>query len=79
MVLGKFLPPHLGHVYLIEFAREYVDDLSVVVGTLRAEPIPGELRFLWMRELFPDVRVVHLTDENPQHPEEHPEFWRIWQ
>ncbi len=78
MVLGKFMPPHLGHVYLVEFARNYVAQLTVVVGTLRAEPIPGELRFRWMRELFPDVNVVHLTDENPQEPKEHPDFWRIW-
>ncbi len=78
MVLGKFLPPHLGHVYLVDFARRYVDELTVVVGTLQAEPIPGEQRCAWMRELFPDARVVHLTDENPQHPEEHPDFWHIW-
>jgi HTH-type transcriptional regulator, transcriptional repressor of NAD biosynthesis genes len=78
MVLGKFMPPHLGHVYLVEFARNYVDQLTVVVGTLQAEPIPGELRFRWMRELFPDVNVVHHTDENPQEPAEHPDFWRIW-
>src|SRR5918912_2793574 len=31
-----------------------------------------------MRELFPGARVVHLTDENPQEPAEHPDFWRIW-
>jgi HTH-type transcriptional regulator, transcriptional repressor of NAD biosynthesis genes len=78
MVLGKFMPPHAGHVYLIEFARRFADDLSVVVGTLAAEPIAGELRYRWVRELFPDVRVIHLTDENPQYPEEHPDFWEIW-
>jgi HTH-type transcriptional repressor of NAD biosynthesis genes len=79
MVLGKFLPPHAGHVYLCEFARRWVDDLTIVVGTLKAEPIPGETRFAWMRELFPFDRVVHLTDENPQDPSEHPDFWSIWQ
>ncbi len=78
LVLGKFLPPHLGHVYLVDFARRYADDLIVVVGTLAAEPIPGALRHAWMRELFPDVTVLHLTDENPQHPHEHPAFWDIW-
>jgi NadR type nicotinamide-nucleotide adenylyltransferase len=31
-----------------------------------------------MRELFPETQVLHLTDENPQHPDEHPDFWRIW-
>jgi NadR type nicotinamide-nucleotide adenylyltransferase len=78
MVLGKFMPPHAGHVHLVEFARAFVDDLTVVVGTLAREPIPGALRHAWMRELFPTVRVVHLTDENPQDPSEHPEFWEIW-
>src|SRR5258708_4010315 len=78
MVLGKFMPPHLGHVYLVEFARHCVDALTVVVGSLPSEPIPGELRYQWMRELFPDVNVVHLTDENPQKPEEHADFWNIW-
>jgi HTH-type transcriptional repressor of NAD biosynthesis genes len=78
LVLGKFMPPHAGHVYLCEFARRWVDELTIVVGTLQAEPIPGELRFAWMRELFPFDRVVCLTDENPQDPSEHPEFWSIW-
>jgi NadR type nicotinamide-nucleotide adenylyltransferase len=78
MVLGKFMPPHAGHVHLVHFARAFVDDLTVVVGTLAREPIPGALRHAWMRELFPNVRVVHLTDENPQEPSEHPQFWDIW-
>lgn len=78
MVLGKFLPPHLGHVYLCEFARSYVDELCVVVGTLKREPIPGALRHRWMTELVPGARVVHLDEELPQDPSEHPEFWRLW-
>jgi len=78
IVLGKFLPPHLGHLYLVDFARHYAEDVTVVVGSLKHEPIPGEVRFAWMQELCSQVRVVHLTDENPQLPEEHPDFWSIW-
>lgn len=78
LVLGKFLPPHRGHVYLCEFARTYVDELTVVVGTLKSEPIPGALRHQWMRELVPGARVIHLDEELPQDPSEHPEFWRVW-
>lgn len=78
MVLGKFMPPHLGHLHLVDVARGWVDDLTVVVGSLPSEPIPGELRVMWMRELFPDVRVVHLPDDNPQVPDEHADFWGIW-
>lgn len=79
MVLGKFMPPHLGHQYLVDFARHYTDELTVVVEHVRNEPIPSTLRFQWMRELFPSVNVVHLQEENPQDPSEHPEFWAIWQ
>ena len=78
MVLGKFLPPHAGHQYLIDFATESVDRLYVVVGTLKREPIPGGLRYEWMRELNPRADVLHLTDEIPQEPHEHPDFWGIW-
>jgi NadR type nicotinamide-nucleotide adenylyltransferase len=78
MLLGKFMPPHLGHVYLGEFASRCVDRLSIVVCSLASEPIPGELRFRWMRELFPFDHVVHLTDDLPQQPSEHPDFWDLW-
>ncbi len=78
MVLGKFLPPHAGHLYLAEVARSWVDQLTIVVGSLPSEPIPGETRVRWMRELFPFDQVVHLPDELPQHPDEHPDFWTLW-
>ncbi len=81
MVLGKFMPPHLGHRYLVDFARHYCDNLTVVVGTLAAEPIPGQLRYRWICELFAGsgVEVVHLDRELPQEPAEHPDFWDLWQ
>lgn len=77
-LLGKFLPPHRGHQYLIEFARAYVDRLTVLVCTIEREPIPGRLRYQWMCEAFPGVDLVHHTDEIPQAPQEHPQFWDIW-
>jgi NadR type nicotinamide-nucleotide adenylyltransferase len=78
MLLGKFLPPHYGHVYLGDFARHFVRDLTIVVGTLEREPIPGLLRYQWMKQLFPGVNVVHLDRELPQDPSEHPDFWQLW-
>lgn len=77
-VLGKFYPPHRGHVHLIESARKKVDRLIVIIGSLKKEIIPGEIRFQWMKETFPGLEIYHLTDENPQYPEEHPDFWNIW-
>ncbi len=78
LILGKFMPPHLGHCYLVDFARAYVDELTVLVCSIEREPIPGTLRYDWTRRLFPDARVVHVSDEVPQAPDEHPDFWPIW-
>jgi NadR type nicotinamide-nucleotide adenylyltransferase len=77
-ILGKFLPPHRGHLYLIEQASQQVDKLTVLVCSLVSEPIAGELRVRWLRELFPHVDFHHCTDENPSYPHEHPDFWNIW-
>lgn len=77
-VLGKFMPLHAGHERLIDFAKSECSGLTVMVGSLRNEPIPGELRFQWIKKTNPDICVVHCTDENPQTPEEHPDFWTIW-
>ncbi len=78
MVLGKFLPPHHGHLHLCEAARAMCDELTIVVGSLPDEPIPGEQRVAWLRALVPGARVVHLATALPQDPSEHPEFWRLW-
>lgn len=73
MLLGKFLPPHRGHEYMIEFARRLVDELTVQVCTVEREPIPGVLRYQWMRDHFGGVKIVHNDDENPQTPADDPE------
>src|SRR5688500_11096658 len=78
LVLGKFLPYHAGHAHLIRSARASVDHLSVLVCSLPDDPIPGALRYRWVRDAHQDCDVVHVTDEVPQAPEEHPEFWPIW-
>ena len=80
LVLGKFMPPHAGHLHLVRTAMTAVDQLTVMVCSIKAEPIPGYLRFGWMKSIFPEasIRVIHVTDENPQAPEDHPNFWSIW-
>lgn len=78
LVIGKFMPPHLGHQYLIDFAKTYVDDLTVMVCTTKNEPINGEQRYKWVKEMFPNANVIHNDDENPADPKDHPRFWKIW-
>lgn len=77
-MLGKFLPPHAGHLRLLRFARQMVDELDVVVASLPTEPIDGALRARWMAELCPGATVYHLTDELPSTPEESLDFWEQW-
>ncbi|EFH79701.1 AAA family ATPase [Ktedonobacter racemifer] len=77
LVLGRFIPPHLGHQYLIDFAQNYVDDLLLVVGTRPTDEIDGELRVAWIKEMAPWARVIRVNDENPE--ETDPRYWQIWE
>ena len=77
-LLGKFMPPHAGHVTLIQSARALVDDLTVLLCSLPDDPIAGETRLEWMRRMFPDCRIVHHSQPVPQAPAEDPDFWEIW-
>jgi NadR type nicotinamide-nucleotide adenylyltransferase len=78
LVLGKFMPPHAGHVHLCETARRVVDKLTILICWLPDDPIPGPQRLEWMRELFPDCRVICHDAVVPQAPDEHPDIWPIW-
>ena len=77
-LLGKFLPPHAGHVFMCETAALLCDQLTVLVCSIDAEPIPGALRAAWMADLLPGCRVLHMHREIPQEPADHPDFWAIW-
>jgi HTH-type transcriptional repressor of NAD biosynthesis genes len=79
-LLGKFLPPHRGHEYLIRFAQAWMGEapLTVLLCSLPGDPIPGELRLRWLRELAPAADLRHCTELLPQEPADHPEFWAIW-
>jgi NadR type nicotinamide-nucleotide adenylyltransferase len=78
LVLGKFLPYHAGHAHLIRSARAGCSELTVLVCSIRREPIPGVLRYQWVRDAHPDCRVLHVAEEIPQSPDESPDFWPIW-
>lgn len=77
-LLGKFMPLHAGHMALIRAARTLVDELTVLVCWLPDDPIAGEARLAWMRELLPDCRVLGHGDSVPQAPRDSPDFWPVW-
>ena len=78
LVVGKFLPYHAGHAHLIAEACRQVDQLTVLVCSIAAEPIDGRLRHGWVFRSHRDCRVLHMAEEVPQAPEESPSFWPIW-
>jgi NadR type nicotinamide-nucleotide adenylyltransferase len=78
VIIGRFMPPHSGHQYLVDFGRNMCDHLAVLVCTLRSEPVPGELRYRWMQELFPDVEMIHITEEIPEARKDSPTAIPIW-
>lgn len=91
IILGKFLPPHKGHFWLIDKALEKSEHLTILVCALndivvdgkviiKREAIPGWQRQAWLKEAYQDqnVNVVLVTAENPQQPDDHDLFWDIW-
>ena len=77
-LLGKFMPPHAGHVSLVSAAQELVDELTILVCWLPDDPIPGLQRLSWMEELFPGCRVAGHGEAVPQESSESVAFWPIW-
>lgn len=62
VVVGKFLPPHGGHKHLIDTARARCARLEVLCCVKADDPIPGELRVAWLREIHPDCLVHFVVD-----------------
>ncbi|MCL6682317.1 AAA family ATPase [Sphingomonas alba] len=77
-ILGKFLPPHAGHVTLIQAARALVDELTILVCSTPGDTIPGEERVQWLRQLFPTCTIAWHNEELPRHSSDSPDFWKIW-
>jgi HTH-type transcriptional repressor of NAD biosynthesis genes len=80
LILGKFYPPHTGHLHLISEAKKQCNHLTVIIATLQREEIAGSLRYSFLKELIldPNIEIIWIQDENPQFPEEHLDFWEIW-
>ncbi|NUU18778.1 AAA family ATPase [Cellulomonas humilata] len=65
LVIGKFYPPHAGHLALVRAALSRCDRVTVqVLGTSR-ESLPPELRASWLRTELPGAHVVAALDETP--------------
>ncbi len=72
VVIGKFLPPHHGHEFLIRTGLSQCAELAVIVCGKPTDPIPPHLRAEWLRELFPSAEVVLIDDRYDENDS------RIW-
>lgn len=85
IVLMTALVPTIGHKYLIDFAKNLLEDATdkvhVIVGTMDCEPVTGPERWFTIHNTYkhnPRVVVHNLHRDVPQEPSEHPDFWNVW-
>lgn len=72
LVIGKFLPPHLGHRYIIETALAQCSRVVVILCGKPTDPIPPHLRASWLKELVPAAEILVIDD---RYDENDTEVW----
>ncbi|MES2709674.1 MAG: AAA family ATPase [Verrucomicrobiota bacterium] len=72
VVIGKFLPPHRGHHFLIDTALSQCGRVEVIICEKPNDPIPGNLRAAWLRENHPAAKVRVIDDRYDENDS------RIW-
>ena len=85
LVLGKFYPPHNGHLYLIDTAIENSEVVHVLACHNPTQTIPGKLRVKALQEIYesnPNV-IIHSVDDGDMPQYEHEcksldEFYGYW-
>lgn len=74
LVLGKFYPPHNGHLYLIDTAIEHSEKVNLLVCYNDTQSIPGDIRYDTLKSIYEDNDniSIHLVDDGllPQHENE---------
>lgn len=64
MAVGKFNPPHLGHVHLLTVGAGRVDHLHVLLCDRPDQTIPAADRASWLADALPDNVTVHVTPDD---------------
>lgn len=68
VVVGKFLPPHRGHSYLIESALAGADRVVVIVCARDDDGVPARRRAAALRRLHPAATVLVTPDDIADDP-----------
>jgi HTH-type transcriptional regulator, transcriptional repressor of NAD biosynthesis genes len=75
LILGRFLPPHAGHVALVRTALALADRLTIIVCWQHDDPIAAGHRLEWMLEMFPAARIVGHETPPPQQSGDNRGYW----
>ncbi|MGE0309818.1 MAG: AAA family ATPase, partial [Acidimicrobiia bacterium] len=76
LVVGKFAPLHAGHQVLIDAAMAGAREVTVVVWSNPDFPdMPNHVRAAWVRELYPQARVL-VADDGPPNDSDGIVHWR---
>lgn len=81
LVFGKFMPLHKGHLALIEFALSYCDKVMVSMSFTPDDPIPAEIRFGWLHQIFdqnPRIELFQALDDFPDEGLPLTEATKMW-
>lgn len=74
LVLGKFFPLHLGHIFLIDTAISQSETVHVIMTHNPSQSISGEIRFEALKSIYgdnPQVKLYSISDEGlPQYDHE---------
>jgi HTH-type transcriptional regulator, transcriptional repressor of NAD biosynthesis genes len=84
VIIGRFEPPHKGHLHLIDSAAKQCDILHVMVCYKDGDEIPGKFRYESLRYIYdknPNIIVHDILHDYPNYPNEansKDEFYDIW-
>ncbi|MFN8348157.1 MAG: AAA family ATPase [Spirosomataceae bacterium] len=81
LVFGKFMPFHKGHAALIEFALSHCERVIVSMSYTPTDPIPAEIRFQWLHQIFdrhPRIDLFQAIDDIPDEGLSLYEATKLW-
>jgi HTH-type transcriptional regulator, transcriptional repressor of NAD biosynthesis genes len=64
VTVGKFNPPHLGHLHLVRTGASQVDTLYVLLCARPDQSIPAETRAEWLSDAAPENVIVLVTPDD---------------
>lgn len=70
LTLGKYSPFHKGHQFVIDTALSEVEELVVLIYDSDVSNIPLSVRSRWIRQLYPQVKVIECWDGPKGYPTE---------